>query len=195
MMIMMIFCPVYEIDSAGNPLSPTKAVRGRVDRFLGGEWRELWKDCQELPGVQVKARPSRGYTEEEEVYRRAQKAKHAVLNGQISDGARALVQPGLLKWSQHIIEQMESIHKVGEEHVDMPVPADGWASVEANDERYGYTASTMEVKMQSGQTKEEPTLPYLLRHLPKYKAPGCVGDRYEHYQAMPFAFVDACDCT
>jgi hypothetical protein len=140
--------------------------------------------------VQVKARPSRGYTEEEEVYRRAQKAKHAVLNGQISDGARALVQPGLLKWSQHIIEQMESIHKVGEEHVDMPVPADGWASVEANDERYGYTASTMEVKMQSGQTKEEPTLPYLLRHLPKYKAPGCVGDRYEHYQAMPFAFVD-----
>ena len=99
----------------------------------------------------------------------------------------------MLKWSQHIIEQMESIHKVGEEHVDMPVPADGWASVEANDERYSYTASTMEVKMQSGQTKEEPTLPYLLRHLPKYKAPGCVGDRYEHYQAMPFAFVDVCD--
>ena len=26
MMIMMIFCPVYEVDSAGNPLSPTKAV-------------------------------------------------------------------------------------------------------------------------------------------------------------------------
>ena len=46
MMIMMIFCPVYEVDSAGNLLSPTKAIRGRVDRFLGGEWRELWKDCQ-----------------------------------------------------------------------------------------------------------------------------------------------------
>ena len=50
--------------------------------------------------------------EEEEAYRQAQKAKHAVLNGQISDGARALVQPGLLRWSQHIIDQMESIHKV-----------------------------------------------------------------------------------
>ena len=29
--------------------------------------------------------------------------------------------------------------------------------------------------MQGGQAKEEPTLPYLLRYLPKYKAPGCVG--------------------
>ena len=62
--------------------------------------------------------------------------------------------------------------------------------VDTNDELYGYTASVMEVKMQSGRIKGEPTLPYLLRHLPKYKAPGCVGDRYEHYQAMPFAFVD-----
>ena len=60
MMIMMIFCPVYEVDSGGNLRSPTKAVRGRVDCFLGGESRELWKDCQELPGVQVKARPSCG---------------------------------------------------------------------------------------------------------------------------------------
>ena len=41
-----------------------------------------------------------------------------------------------------------------------------------------------------GETKEEPTLPYLLRHLPKYKAPGCLGDRYEHYQVMPFALVE-----
>ena len=47
-----------------------------------------------------------------------------------------------------------------------------------------------QVKMQSGETKEEPTLPYLLRHLPKYKAPGCLGDRYEHYQVMPFALVE-----
>ena len=101
MMIVMIYCPVYEVDSSGNPLSPTKAVKGRVDRFLGGEWRELWRDCHEHPGLQVKAKPSRGYNEEEEAYRRAQKAKHAVLNGQISDGARALVQPGLLRWSQH----------------------------------------------------------------------------------------------
>ena len=37
MMIVMIYCPVYEVDSSGNPLSPTKAVKGRVDRFLGGE--------------------------------------------------------------------------------------------------------------------------------------------------------------
>ena len=72
----------------------------------------------------------------------------------------------------------------------MPVPADGWDSVETNHELYRYTALVMEVKMQSGQTKEEPTLPYLLRHLQKYKAPGCVGDRYGHYQAMPFAFID-----
>ena len=187
MMIVMIYCPVYEVDSSGNPLSPTKAVKGRVDRFLGGEWRELWRDCQEHPGLQVKAKPSRGYNEEEEAYRRAQKAKHAVLNGQISDGARALVQPGLLRWSQHIIDQMESIHKVGEEHVAMPdLPRD----VTTNNGLYGYTASTMEVKMQSGETKEEPTLPYLLRHLPKYKAPGCLGDRYEHYQVMPFALVE-----
>ena len=102
-MIMMIFCPVYEVDSAGNILSPTKATRGRIDRFLFGEWRESWKDCQEHPSLQVKTKPSRGYNEEEEAYRRAQKANHAVLNGQVSNGARALVQPGLLKWSQHIV--------------------------------------------------------------------------------------------
>ena len=125
--------------------------------------------------------------EEEESYRRAQKAKHAALNGQINGGARALVQPGLLKWSQHIIEQMGSIRKVGGEHVAMPELPD---DIMSNNETYGCTASTMEVKMQSGQTKEEPTLPYLLRHLPKYKAHGCVGDRYEHYQVMPFAFVE-----
>ena len=119
-MIMTIFCPVYEVDSAGNPLSPTKAVPNRSDHCLGGEWRELWKDCHELPGLQVKARPSRGYSEEEEAYWRAPKAKRAVLNGQISDGAEALVRPGLLKWSHQIVEQMESIHKLGEEHVDMP---------------------------------------------------------------------------
>ena len=67
MMIMMIFCPVYDVDNAGNLLPPTKAVRGRVDLFLGGEWRELWKDCQRTSrceGTGVKARPSRGYTEE-----------------------------------------------------------------------------------------------------------------------------------
>ena len=97
------------------------------------------------------------------------------------------MQPGSLKWSQHIVEQMEHIHKVGEEHVAMPdLPDD----IETNHELYGYTASVMEVKMQSGQTKEESTLPYLLRYLPKYKALGCVADRYEHNQAMPFAFVD-----
>ena len=54
----------------------------------------------------------------------------------------------------------------------------------------GTSASTMEVKMQSGQTQEEPTLPYLLRHLPKYKAPGYVGDRHKHCQVMPFALVE-----
>ena len=69
MMIMMIFCPVYEVYSTGNLISPTKAIRGPIDHFLGGKWRELWKGCQELPGLQVKARPSRGYTEEEEAYR------------------------------------------------------------------------------------------------------------------------------
>ena len=95
----------------------------------------------------------------------------------------------MLKWSHHIIEQMESIHKVGEEHVHMPVPADGSDGVETKDELYGYTASTMKVKMQSGQTKEELTLPYLLHHLPKYTL-ACVGVQYKHYQAMPFAFVD-----
>ena len=62
--------------------------------------------------------------------------------------------------------------------------------IKTNEELYVYTASTMEVKMQSGQTKEKSALPYLLRHLPKYKAPGCIGDRYEDYQAMPFAFAD-----
>ena len=137
--------------------------------------------------MQVKAKPSCGYNGEEEAYQQAQKAKHDVLNGQISDGARALVQPGLLKWSQHIIKQMESIHKVGVEHVAMPELPD---DITTNDRLYGCTASTMEVKMQSGQMKEEPTLPYLLRHLPKYKAPGCVGDWYEHYQVMPFALVE-----
>ena len=45
---------------------------------------------------------------------------------------------------------MEQIHKVGEEHVDMPVFADGWEAVESNDERYGYTATVMEVKIQRG---------------------------------------------
>ena len=89
---------------------------------------------------------------------------------------------------------MESIHKVGEEHVDMPVPADGWDGVEINDELYGYTASTMEVKMQSGQTKEEPTLPYLLRHLPKYKAPGCVGGSVRALSGHPLRFC-RCACT
>ena len=106
MMIMMIFCPVYEVSSAGKPLSPTKAICGRVDRFLSGEWRELWRDCQEHPGLQVKSRPSGGHSEQEEAYQRAQKAKHAVLKGQISDGARALMQPGPLKWSDHIVGQV-----------------------------------------------------------------------------------------
>ena len=46
------------------------------------------------------------------------------------------MQPGLLKWSHHIVEQMESIHKVVEEHVAMPhLPDD----VETNDELYQYT--------------------------------------------------------
>ena len=120
----------------------------------------------------------------------AQKAKHAALNGQISDGAQALVQPCWLKWSLHIIEQAKSIRKVGGQNVAMPeLPGD----IMSNNELYGCTASTMpmEVKMQSGQTKEEPTLLCLLRHLPKYKAPGCVGDRYEHYLAMPFALVES----
>ena len=44
--------------------------------------------------------------------------------------------------------------------------------------------------MQSGKTKEEPTVPYLLRHLPKNKSPCCIGDPHKHYQARSFALVD-----
>ena len=55
-----------------------------------------------------------------------------------------------------MVGRMESIHK--EEHVDMPSLQ---ADIETNEQLYGYTASVMEVKMQSGRTKEEPTLPAL----------------------------------
>ena len=75
---------------------------------------------------------------------------------------------------------MESIHKMGEQHGDMPTLPD---DIQTNEELYGYTASTMEVKMQSGQTKEESTVPYLLRYLPKYKAPGCI--HWGSVQALP----------
>ena len=34
-----------------------------------------------------------------------------------------------------------------------------------------------------------PALPWIMDHLPKYKAAGPLGDRYEHYIHMPQEFV------
>ena len=67
--------------------------------------------------------------------------------------------------------------------------------VTTNNGLYGYTASTMEVKMQSGETKEEPTLPYLLRHLPKYKALGCLGIGTSTTRSCPLLLLRSLSMT
>ena len=51
--------------------------------------------------------------------------------------------------------------------------------VTTNDGLYGYTASTMEVKMQSGETKEEPTLPHIGRLISPRLAQGFASQHHE----------------
>ena len=93
-MFPMLFCPVYETGADGKPLSPTAAVKARVDRFLAGEWRTLWSDALSLTGQKSSTLP-KVKTKEQDKAARALRAEHQVLAGQPREAHRTLMSPGL----------------------------------------------------------------------------------------------------
>ena len=95
LMFPMLFCPVYETGADGKPLSPTAAVKARVDRFLAGEWRTLWADALALTGKK-NCRLPKVRTVEQDKASRALRAQHQALAAQLRDAHRTLTSPGLL---------------------------------------------------------------------------------------------------
>ena len=69
MMFVMLFCPVYEVGLSAKPLSPTAAVKVRVERFLAGEWRSLWEDALAMATQQQGRKVTIQSDEEEEAVR------------------------------------------------------------------------------------------------------------------------------
>ena len=49
-----------------------------------------------------------------------------------------------------------------------------------DDNHWGFEISEMWVKMREGPMMTVPTLPYVMKHLPRCKGKGPCGDVYEH---------------
>jgi len=189
MMFLMLFCPVYERSLGGNLLSPTAAVKARVDRFLAGEWKCLWADAHSLvQSRRSEPQSERPRSEEEEEDVRVKRATHQALAGQLQDARRTLTDPGLLSSRDTGVRtQFRKLFAYNPDTIEafpqLPPPDDD------DDDPYSHPIDVIYIKQREGPEIETPTLGYIMTHLPKLKAADQFGARYEHYRVMPQALV------
>ena len=67
----------------------------------------------------------------------------------------------------------------------MPPPPDDFEEAE----KFEFELGNIMVSARDGSPMTVPALPWIMDHLPKYKAAGPLGDRYEHYVHMPEDYV------
>ena len=173
-------------------MSATAAVKSRLDRFNSGEWRELWHDAHEHPELNRLLKARRGAQSGQAAqHAKLARAKHYALNGQLRDARQCLTDSGLLSFFEPGIQQ--KMHALFEDCADGGEPIMDAPGDIGDDDCWGFEISEMWVKMREGPMMTVPTLPYVMKHLPRCKGKGPCGDVYEHYQAMPQDLVhDMC---
>jgi len=111
-------------------------------------------------------------------------------DAQLRDAHRTLTSPGLLSGRCPGVQaQFDKLFFWDpDEHealpAEPPMPDD-----DADPDPYRHDIGTIMVKQREGPEKEEPTLPWVMKHLKPLKAAGPYGDRYEHYKVMPQGLV------
>jgi hypothetical protein len=159
LMFPMLFCPVYEIGADGKMLSPTAAVKARVDRFLAGEWRSLWADALSITGQQNSRQP-KVRTVEQDKASRALRAQHQALAAQLRDAHRTLVSPGLLSSRCPGAQaQLGNLFSYDPDTAEALPPEPPMPDDDTSPDPYRHNISTILVKQREGPEKEDPTLP------------------------------------
>ena len=117
----------------------------------------------------------------------------SIMHSMVSYGmlGSASPTPAFLSFFEPGIQQ--KMHALFEDCADGGEPIMDAPEDIGDDDRWGFEISEMWVKMQEGPMMSVPTLPYVMKHLPRCKGKGPCGDVYEHYQAMPQDLVhDMC---
>ena len=86
---------------------------------------------------------------------------------------------------KHVQEQMHALHEFEEDLKLMPQPPAGLKVKE----QYKFKLGNIMVMAQDRSLMTVLALPWIMDHLPKYKATGPLGDQYKHYVHMPEDFV------
>ena len=86
---------------------------------------------------------------------------------------------------KQVQEQMHALHEFDEDPKPMPQPPEDLEEAE----QFEFELGSIMVTARDGSPMTVPALPWIMDHLPKYKAAGPLGDRYEHYVHMPADFV------
>ena len=125
-------------------------------------------------------------TKEEQEASKIQRARHQVLNSYLQDGHCTLMQPSMVTLAkEHVQKQMYALHEFEEDLVPLPPPPEGFGDAE----KFKFELSSTMVLVRDGSLMTVPALPWIMDHLPKYKAAGPLRDRYEHYVHMPSDYV------
>ena len=77
------------------------------------------------------------------------------------------------------------MHDFNEDLTPTPPPPEGFEE----DEQFEFELGNIMVMAGDGSPMSVPAIAWVMDHLPKYKAAGPLGDRYEHFLHMPREYV------
>ena len=96
------------------------------------------------------------------------------------------MQPSMASLAEEEVQrQVHALHEFEDNPVPMPPPPEGFEDAE----KFDFELGNIMVSARDGSPMTVPALPWIMEHLPKYKAAGPLGDRYEHYVHMPSDYV------
>ena len=96
------------------------------------------------------------------------------------------MQPSMVSLAdKHVQEQMHALHDFDEDLRPMPQPPEDFEEAK----KFEFELGSIMVSARDGSPMTVLALPWIMDHLPKYKAAGPLGDCYEHYVHMPADFV------
>ena len=96
------------------------------------------------------------------------------------------MQPSMASLTEEEVQrQMHALHRFEEDLVPLLPPPEGFKDAK----KFDFELSNIMVSARDRSLMTIPALPWIMEHLPKYKATGPLGDQYEHYVHMPSDYV------
>ena len=149
----------------------------------------MWSDALSLTG-QKNSTLLKVKTKAQDKATQALRAEHQVLAGRPREAHRTLILPGLLSGRCPGVQaQFGKLFTYNHDEAEALPAQPLWPADQADTDPYRDAIGTSMVKQREGPEKQEPTLPWIMKHLKPMKAAGPYGDRYEYYKAMPQLFV------